>query len=319
MYKKRHFRCDCGNCKFGKAKVYLDCACSLDDNKDHDNSENAYNQNYFGLFCRCHEEFTSNDEYPMAECIICMEWYHTNHLNPPSEKYKEEELEKGDLICKECLNGTVAFLNPYIGKYKLAYEPREVSKNLYKIIEELNKAEGKIPEHSDKSPITRKRSQPEDTTEINQELKRIKEDPSNQVHEVCKYMEIKDAASHPIEDVFLKPQWRTTLCQCENCKNMYKTRKLTFIFEEEGVNIHNLLDYDSEDLKEDSEEITKKDSKEIIEKDSKEEIKEGTKVKDHEETTIGIYNAIEEMQLNALPTDRQIGRASCRERVYVLV
>lgn len=60
----------------------IDCACTLDDNKDYENKENEYTQNNFGYFCRCKKDYDPN-EGNMLQCGICLEWYHGNHLAPP--------------------------------------------------------------------------------------------------------------------------------------------------------------------------------------------------------------------------------------------
>ena len=100
LYERSNFRCDCGNSRFNSK-------CSLNPDKDEDNN-NVYNHNFFGYFCRCNKEYSSED---MIECISCHEWFHFNHLIPPNST---ENVQDQNLICLECAKKHSKIFAPYI-------------------------------------------------------------------------------------------------------------------------------------------------------------------------------------------------------------
>lgn len=96
LYTKRNFHCDCG-IKEGSAP------CQLDPTKRPQTTNNAYNQNFLGLYCKCHRPYPDpenpNDD-EMIQCIACEDWYHCAHLitnAPPSEAFDE-------MICGDCVS-----------------------------------------------------------------------------------------------------------------------------------------------------------------------------------------------------------------------
>ncbi|XP_031828089.1 putative E3 ubiquitin-protein ligase UBR7 [Nomia melanderi] len=111
LYTKRHFRCDCGNSKFGGKK------CNLDLSKDSLNVENQYNHNFDGLYCICKRPYpdpedTINDE--MLQCVICEDWYHSMHLE--SERGMPMDGAYDEMICANCMRRN-SFLWNYASKY----------------------------------------------------------------------------------------------------------------------------------------------------------------------------------------------------------
>ncbi|XP_012165058.1 putative E3 ubiquitin-protein ligase UBR7 isoform X1 [Bombus terrestris] len=111
LYTKRHFRCDCGNSKFGGKK------CNLDPSKDLLNSENQYNHNFDGLYCICQRPYpdpddTVNDE--MLQCIICEDWYHSKHLECEKEMPADDAYD--EMICAGCMKKN-DFLWNYANKH----------------------------------------------------------------------------------------------------------------------------------------------------------------------------------------------------------
>ncbi|XP_033354693.1 putative E3 ubiquitin-protein ligase UBR7 isoform X2 [Bombus vosnesenskii] len=88
LYTKRHFRCDCGNSKFGGKK------CNLDPRPYPDPDD------------------TVNDE--MLQCIICEDWYHSKHLE--CEKEMPADGAYDEMICAGCMKKN-DFLWNYANKY----------------------------------------------------------------------------------------------------------------------------------------------------------------------------------------------------------
>ncbi|RLU21895.1 hypothetical protein DMN91_006272 [Ooceraea biroi] len=110
LYTKRHFRCDCGNSKFDGKE------CNLDKLKAATNTENKYNQNFYGVYCTCARPYPDpeGDEDDMLQCIICEDWYHSKHLEcdngvPAYNTYDE-------MICAGCMRKH-NFLWRYASKY----------------------------------------------------------------------------------------------------------------------------------------------------------------------------------------------------------
>jgi E3 ubiquitin-protein ligase UBR7 len=129
--------------------------------------------------------------------------------------------------------------------------------------------------------LEQKRDKPEDSVEIEVATKIIKnEEGKGELITTCKYKKIKDAALKPLEDVLLNRQWREYLCKCSECMEIYNKKKLDFLFIAEETPIHELLEYQDED--------------------SKEETKEMRTFPDN-----GIYDRLCQSQLGALPADRQ--------------
>ncbi|XP_077228883.1 PHD finger protein-like protein [Tasmannia lanceolata] len=103
LWTKRNFRCDCGNSKFGK---FL---CKLFADKDPENLENSYNQNFKGSYCTCARPYPDPDaeeQSEMIQCCICEDWFHENHIGLKSseEVPRDEDGEPfyEDFICQEC-------------------------------------------------------------------------------------------------------------------------------------------------------------------------------------------------------------------------
>ncbi|OVA11312.1 zinc finger protein [Macleaya cordata] len=103
LWTKRNFRCDCGNSKFGE--FY----CKLLADKDPENLENSYNQNFKGAYCTCGRPYPDPDteeQVEMIQCCICEDWLHENHLGLESsdEIPRDEEGEPlyEDFICLAC-------------------------------------------------------------------------------------------------------------------------------------------------------------------------------------------------------------------------
>lgn len=77
LWTKRTFRCDCGNSKFGEF------FCKLFADKDPENLENSYNQNFKGSYCICglpYPDPDADEQLEMIQCYICEDWLHENHL-----------------------------------------------------------------------------------------------------------------------------------------------------------------------------------------------------------------------------------------------
>ncbi|EIW75928.1 hypothetical protein CONPUDRAFT_146999 [Coniophora puteana RWD-64-598 SS2] len=86
LFPKRNFRCDCPT-------TAVPGACSLhrgegagigprSGEREKENEENIYGQNFWGVFCRCSRPYDARTEREtMVECVTCEDWFHESCLN----------------------------------------------------------------------------------------------------------------------------------------------------------------------------------------------------------------------------------------------
>lgn len=187
LYTKRHFRCDCGNSKFGGKK------CNLEPSKDQLNSENHYNHNFDGLYCICERPYpdpddTVNDE--MLQCIICEDWYHSKHLE--CEKEMPADSAYDEMICAGCMRNN-DFLWNYARKYAVNMS-------------------------DDKGANGKEESKPIDVEAV------AKQCTMPTKNDVGKETSFRGSC-------FWVEGWRSALCTCDTCKELYKEKRLTFLLD----------------------------------------------------------------------------------------
>lgn len=70
--------------------------CKLLPSKDVENSENAYNHNFKGLYCVCDKPYPDpnvEEQVEMIQCCICEDWLHEEHLGlTPGESVSSQSL-----------------------------------------------------------------------------------------------------------------------------------------------------------------------------------------------------------------------------------
>ncbi|KAH7442950.1 hypothetical protein KP509_02G009500 [Ceratopteris richardii] len=114
IWTRRHFRCDCGNSKFGIV------ACKLYSSKEPENEENVYNKNYKGVYCTCNRPYpdpdAAEDMGEMLQCCVCEDWFHEGHLGLSTieEVPRDDEGEPtfDEIICQVCAE-SLDFLSHY--------------------------------------------------------------------------------------------------------------------------------------------------------------------------------------------------------------
>ncbi|KAK2460000.1 hypothetical protein APHAL10511_008006 [Amanita phalloides] len=75
LFPKRHFRCDCPTTSVAHA-------CALHSKLEDENIENAYGQNFKGVFCRCSRPYDAKTEREtMFQCLMCEDWFHESCCN----------------------------------------------------------------------------------------------------------------------------------------------------------------------------------------------------------------------------------------------
>ncbi|KAL1222585.1 hypothetical protein V5N11_018953 [Cardamine amara subsp. amara] len=230
LWTKRNFRCDCGNSKFGAL------ACKLLPSKDVENSENSYNHNFKGLYCTCDQPYPDpnvEEQVEMIQCCICEDWFHEEHLGlKPSDSLasqipRDEEGEPvyEDFICQNC-SPVCSFLALYPEKLWVASQVYSAaSANACSDTIESNKT------NTDSNP-----GQPENSTEAEKSVMRKCSEKINDSEPVpatgCAIgMDLNACPEFEKKPLFLTKNWRNILCKCEKCLEMYKQRKVSYLFD----------------------------------------------------------------------------------------
>ncbi|XP_061172829.1 putative E3 ubiquitin-protein ligase UBR7 [Saccostrea echinata] len=211
LYSKRNFRCDCGNSKFPGTK------CKLYSEKDATNSENAYNQNFKGLYCTCHRPYPDPEdeiEDEMIQCVICEDWYHGRHLGldslPSSESYTE-------VVCADCMK-----------KHDFLWAYSVQSLDTQCLVTEDTSAEANVEETSpNKQENKADNSCHQGTSESTQ----------NDIYCLLKDIQKRDVTFKDC-GTFWQDGWRKKLCKCADCLVMYKEKGLEFLTDESDT-VHN--------------------------------------------------------------------------------
>ena len=201
LYTKRNFRCDCGSSK-------MSSRCRLEPEKEVENSENNYNQNFSGLYCTCSRPYPDPEdplEDVMIQCVVCEDWYHGRHLARDSDTSgpPPEENLYAEMICYGCV-GKFSFLQSYAG---LALSRGGSSKA----------AEGK--------------EEVDVTTDPGGDSKAVTDGEAGRLCKLQPGREAGEAAS----SLFFPDKWRRNLCRCPACLEMYAAKQICFLTEEEDT------------------------------------------------------------------------------------
>lgn len=181
-------------CDCGNAK-FENKKCNLEENKSETNDQNDYNQNFSGVYCICARPYPDLEDTvidDMIQCIICEDWYHCRHLNVKLP----ENFSYAEMICNICFVKH-NFLSNYSG---LAIT------HVTKIGDEEVKIKVEI-----------------DETETTFPLQPIVQDGSTCL--------LPKVISDDKSAKFWPDHWRTHLCTCESCKEMYEKGNVSFLID----------------------------------------------------------------------------------------
>ncbi|KAI8147220.1 hypothetical protein BJV82DRAFT_598212 [Fennellomyces sp. T-0311] len=184
LFPKRHFRCDCG---------LQDSPCTLHSDKE-PNTENAYNHNFDGRYCRCDQVYDPEDEDgTMYQCVVCEDWFHDRCIGEiPSDVEAFESY-----VCRGCTKE-----HPFLIQKPDAWISIGLSKNNETI-------------HRWITPSS---------TLAGQKRKLDAMDAS-----ACLRVTYEDDQA----ELFLNEGWRSKLCQCKECAVAFKEHKIEFLLSEE--------------------------------------------------------------------------------------
>ncbi|KAJ3694617.1 hypothetical protein LUZ60_010097 [Juncus effusus] len=228
LWTKRRFRCDCGN-----SSKFNNLACKLCPEKETENSENSYNQNFKGLYCTCARPYPDpavQEQVNMIQCCICEDWFHEDHLGLSSvdEIPRDEEGEPmyEDFICKKCAI-IFSFLKLYPSSIWVVSNPKiEASENNPNPkIETSENNPNPCENGSGPSNKSNKGKEP-----MNEEI---------QISKICKVEQdinsIEIQTGEETGPLFLCKKWREMLCKCENCMEFYNKNKIKYLTEKEDT------------------------------------------------------------------------------------
>jgi len=213
LYTKRNFRCDCGNSKFGNDRP----PCKLNPAKGEKNEKNEYNQNFDGVYCTCHRPYPDDEddvEDEMIQCVLCEDWFHSRHLIAPNIRTNFHEM-----VCHLCVS-----LHPFLLDYAQA-----LGENDQAISSESTCIWGKIKIMNAKTTIEQNKDNPLDQVSDTETMDKCAENPDlNDSASVTHSSESK-IPSDDKTALFFDKGWRSALCKCHRCLDMYREGKVFFI------------------------------------------------------------------------------------------
>ncbi|KAI0209019.1 putative E3 ubiquitin-protein ligase UBR7 [Lamellibrachia satsuma] len=215
LYTKRNMRCDCGNSKFPNL------TCKLCPDKVPENADNRYNQNFLGTYCTCHRPYPDPDdqvEDEMIQCVVCEDWFHGRHLGtslPPSDDYAE-------MVCGSCMKK-----NPFLQAY--AADTISLSHEIDVGQAETVSCDDVHSEPTAKTP----RLDPDSSKEPQAGSSQGSPTPREAVMP-CRLKELTEGGVGTHEKTMFWPEhWRTKLCACSKCQEMYNKSQVTFLLDED--------------------------------------------------------------------------------------
>ncbi|XP_067626286.1 putative E3 ubiquitin-protein ligase UBR7 [Eurosta solidaginis] len=268
LYTKRNFRCDCPterfvrlhHCLLNPGVVTLQAP----------NSENLYNQNFQGLYCKCKRPYPDPErtsEEVMLQCTVCEDWFHLHHLDVSASAAKIAETDACcEMICGDCMQKH-AFLQNYTGLTLNALDEADESlanitvtgdtslrEDHDKLHSDLDKsisdimnmgenegemANEKVESSDENAAIV------EDTNDSGPKAKRQKYDNEQKsvtenIEDIPKSVKSANGCRRPKGEgdyqkgaTFWSNDWREALCQCCDCMTLYKTQKVEYLVDKE--------------------------------------------------------------------------------------
>ncbi|WCJ26517.1 PHD finger protein-related [Euphorbia peplus] len=238
LWTKRNFRCDCGNSKFGEF------FCKLFPQKEVENSNNSYNQNFKGSYCTCGRPYPDpdvEDQEEMIQCIACEDWFHEKHIGLESSKEiprdGEGEPLYDDFICKTC-STNCSFLTLYpqnicsVGGKSVDVTANDTSK-AKNVLEDTLSATGSGKLENDKADTSPNESAIGEISEKTVNSDQIMEDANLQTTCVLGVDSLDNLPVLESKPLFLSKNWREMLCKCEKCLDMYNQKKISYLIDKE--------------------------------------------------------------------------------------
>lgn len=228
LFDKRHFRCDCGVPR-SQCECSLDPSSPLTENKLVDNAENAYNQNFDGVYCWCKQPYDSSSEVVMYMCVVCQDWYHEQCIKDKMGGEIPAEENFDDFFCEGCIAKHPLLLSYYPQFSALSQEstygipsnsspPPSTTAASHHSIEEKVETVGKKRKREEDEE-----GEGEETGNGKQKLEELKEPEGSG----CKL--IAFSAPPCPRNTFWLDGWQQELCRCNDCLAMYERQGLSFL------------------------------------------------------------------------------------------
>lgn len=242
LYTKRAFKCDCGlTSKFPGKKCSL-----ISDKSDEENATNIYNQNFKGKYCTCERPYPDpedHEEDQMIQCISCEDWFHGRHLvghMPDNDDFSE-------MVCHKCMSKLSFLWNYYERDTATKRVKRENDSSATKDEKTTgdNVSNGKESENGE---TIKTETKTETSTENSTSVTKVENGTSTK----CILKEKKEA-NLPSDSVksgstFWDENWRTILCQCNECVDLYKQLDCSYLIDTKDT-VHY---YESENRQQDA-------------------------------------------------------------------
>jgi len=216
LYTKRQFRCDCGTDKFGNS-------CKLEP-KTGNNTKNKYNQNFKGLYCTCSRPYPDPDdpvEDCMIQCVVCEDWYHGRHTGRGDSGPPDDSLY-AEMICFEC-----AVRLPYLQYYTGL------------VVTKVGREDEKVDEGT-AAVAVHVENEGEDTNIAASKESNVSAGPDDLNKDktiVCPLTKPPPETSMT-SSMFLPLGWRSSLCKCPSCTQLYIDTNTSFLTEESDTVHH---------------------------------------------------------------------------------
>ncbi|XP_076098227.1 putative E3 ubiquitin-protein ligase UBR7 [Mytilus galloprovincialis] len=214
LYTKRNFKCDCGNGKF------KDQTCQLYERKSEYNVDNRYNHNFRGIYCVCDRPYPDPDddvEDEMIQCIMCEDWYHGRHLG--FDELPENNV-RTEMVCRGCMSK-----HDFLWAYTIqSLETQKLTSG--ETSDSIDVASGGN-DNAKASKATGGKHSPAKRKKVEQV------DNASSPRKSCHLKELqKRKISHKDTAAFFADGWRSKLCTCTDCKNVYCDQGIEFLSDE---------------------------------------------------------------------------------------
>ncbi|KAF8380057.1 hypothetical protein HHK36_027527 [Tetracentron sinense] len=256
LWTKRNFRCDCGNSKFGE--FY----CKLLADKDTENVENSYNQNFKGSYCTCERPYPDPDaeeQVEMIQCCICEDWFHEDHLGLESSgeipRNEEGEPLYEDFICKACAV-VCSFLTVYPESFWASISQHDAPVNTNKEKNVLGNAPSACASSENIDTGNCSYHSPEmggiitkdeiNTVSVDNGVLLGENSEKNTGLNQCSQnsvlggkcvigvdLQVAPLVLEKKKPMFLSKNWRDFLCRCGTCVDFYSQKGIGFLIERE--------------------------------------------------------------------------------------
>eukprot|EP00794_Sanderia_malayensis_P007909 gene7909-8763_t len=214
--------------------------------KDKANDGNSYNQNFQGKYCTCARPYPDPEdeiEDEMIQCVVCEDWYHSRHLGTLSPHEYQE------MICDGCMSNL-----EFLTWYKALTVPGQEAQSGKGPMKSRKKEEARNDEDKDSKQDLNEDDHLAAKAQGANDVKNTKETASNEKTEdadrmekgqrnapSCKLKALKTgnddsmAKESVSKAAFWQNHWRKSLCKCDQCKEMYRTKAVPFLLDGEDT------------------------------------------------------------------------------------